>query len=346
MDDRSDQFETHRAHLVGLAYRMLGSVAEAEDAVQDAYLRWHGADRGNVNNPRAFLSKVVTRLCLDRMKSARQRREVYVGPWLPEPLVQDADFVSNPVEHVADDISFALMLALERLSPLERAAFILHDIFELEFDEIATALYRSEATCRQLVRRARAHVAAERPRFTVTPAEGANIAEAFFKASRSGDTAALRDLLADTVLLHTDGGGRKPAALNVIFGAHKVGRYFGGLFRKGKVIRFGRSASQSTGSLVLQPSNGTEHCRPLRLRSQMDVSTRSMSRAIPTSSASLRRSSRIGLWSGFRINADSGASDGQAARRAKRVLQRDVSSVGDAIHTGWGLSRAKPSCRK
>jgi RNA polymerase sigma-70 factor (ECF subfamily) len=236
MDDRSDQFETHRAHLVGLAYRMLGSVAEAEDAVQDAYLRWHGADRGNVNNPRAFLSKVVTRLCLDRMKSARQRREVYVGPWLPEPLVQDADFVSNPVEHVADDISFALMLALERLSPLERAAFILHDIFDLEFDEIATALYRSEATCRQLVRRARAHVAAERPRFTVTPAEGANIAEAFFKASRSGDTAALRDLLADTVLLHTDGGGRKPAALNVIFGAHKVGRYFGGLFRKGKVM--------------------------------------------------------------------------------------------------------------
>jgi RNA polymerase sigma-70 factor (ECF subfamily) len=183
MDDRSDPFETHRAHLVGLAYRMLGSVAEAEDAVQDAYLRWHGADRGNVTNPRAFLSKVVTRLCLDRMKSARQRREIYVGPWLPEPLVQDTDFVSNPVEHVTDDISFALMLALERLSPLERAAFILHDIFELAFDEIATALHRREATCRQLVRRARSHVAAERPRFTVNPAEGANIAEAFFKAS-------------------------------------------------------------------------------------------------------------------------------------------------------------------
>jgi RNA polymerase sigma-70 factor (ECF subfamily) len=144
--------------------------------------------------------------------------------------------VSNPVEHVADDVSFALMLALERLSPLERAAFLLHDIFELEFDEIATALHRREATCRQLVRRARSHVAAERPRFTVNPAEGANIAEAFFKASRSGDTAALRDLLADTVLLHTDGGGRKPAALNVIFGAGKVGRYFGGLFRKGKVV--------------------------------------------------------------------------------------------------------------
>ncbi|MFP4537263.1 MAG: sigma-70 family RNA polymerase sigma factor [Dichotomicrobium sp.] len=234
MDDPSDQFEEHRAHLESLGYRMLGSVAEAEDVVQDAYLRWHGVDRAAIDNPRAFLSKIVTRLCLDRMKSAQSRREIYVGPWLPEPLVTDAGFLSDPSETVADDVSFALMLALERLSPLERAAFILRDVFDIEFDEIATALDRSAATCRQLVSRARYHIKAARPRFAVAPEDGARIAEAFFDAAHSGDPAALRDMLAEAASLHTDGGGRKPAALNVIAGADKVGRYFAGLFRKGK----------------------------------------------------------------------------------------------------------------
>lgn len=220
------EFERHRAHLTALAYRMLGSVAEAEDAVQDAFLRWHRTDRTGVAEPRAFLARVVTRLCLDRLKAARHRRETYVGPWLPEPLVEDPALAVPPPEDLARDVSVALMLALERLSPLERAAFLLHDGFDLGFDEIAAALGRSEAACRQLASRARANVQAARPRFAVDAA--------FFAASRSSDAAALRDLLAAEATLHTDRGGRKRAALNVIARAGRIARFFAGLARKGR----------------------------------------------------------------------------------------------------------------
>ena len=147
--DEVADFEPHRAFLAGLAYRMLGSVAEAEDVVQDAFLRWRDADRTAVAEPRAYLARVVSRLCLDRMKSASHRREQYVGMWLPEPVV------AEPAQSLADDLSVALLLALERLSPLERAAFLLHDVFDMDYAAVAAAIEHSEAACRQLAARAR-----------------------------------------------------------------------------------------------------------------------------------------------------------------------------------------------
>jgi len=218
--------------LFGIAYRMLGSVAEAEDIVQDAYLRWHATEIATIRDPSAFVSTVVTRLCLDQLKSARTRRETYVGPWLPEPILEGLP--ADAAEEASDphDVSVALILALERLSPLERAAFLLHDIFGLSFDEVATALDREVVACRQLAARARKNVRAARPRFAVAPDDGMRIADAFFEASRSGDHAALRSLLAEDVVSYTDGGGRKPAAINPIRGVDKVTAFFAGLARK------------------------------------------------------------------------------------------------------------------
>lgn len=233
--DPTQGFETHRAYLTRLAYRMLGSVTEAEDAVQDSFLRWQRKERLNVDDPRAFLSRIVTRLCLDRLRQLRSQREIYVGEWLPEPLVEDTTELglAMPAEHTDHEVSVALMMALERLSPLERAAFILHDIFEMEFAEVASAIGRSEAACRQLASRARNHVIGAKPRFKVDHKEGARLADAFFDASRSGDATGLQALLVDSAMLHSDGGGRKPAAFRVIKGADKIGRFYTGLARKG-----------------------------------------------------------------------------------------------------------------
>jgi RNA polymerase sigma-70 factor, ECF subfamily len=161
LDRDAAEFEAHRRALTGLAYRMLGSRAEAEDVVQDAYLRWHAADHAPIEDPRRYLGTVVTRLCLDRLKSARVRHEEYVGPWLPEPVV-DEIFDDTAAGELAHDVSVALMLLLERLSPLERASFLLHDVFGLDFTEVARAIGRGEAACRQLAARARAHVEAGR----------------------------------------------------------------------------------------------------------------------------------------------------------------------------------------
>jgi RNA polymerase sigma-70 factor (ECF subfamily) len=224
-------FETHRHALIGLAYRMLGSRAEAEDVVQDAYLRWHGADRTSIEEPRRYLGTVVTRLCLDRMKSARSRREIYVGQWLPEPVV-DESFEDGIAGDVAHDISIALMLLLERLSPLERASFLLHDVFGLDFAEVARTLGRNEAACRQLAARARDHIEAGRPRFSASPEEGRRLAEAFQAAAASADPRALARLLAEDAVLYTDGGGKRAAALNPIRGADKIVRFFEGVARK------------------------------------------------------------------------------------------------------------------
>jgi RNA polymerase sigma factor (sigma-70 family) len=205
-----------RPALIRLAYRMLGSLADAEDVVQDAYARWLAADRGAVREPGAFLRIVVTRLCLNQLKSARRRRETYLGPWLPEPIF-DPD---EPDE--LDDITLPLMIALERLSPLERAAFLLHDVFGMAFSDLAEALGREEAACRKLTSRARAHLRETRPRFTVAREDGLRIAAAFFAASRSGDMDALRALLADEVVAMADGGGKVPASLEPLVGQHVV----------------------------------------------------------------------------------------------------------------------------
>lgn len=225
-DDAAATFAPLRPRLTRIAYRMLGSVAEAEDVVQDAYLRWHGADRSAVADPRAFLSKTVTRLCLDHLKSARVKRETYIGPWVPEPMIETIE------QDEADDITLTLMMALERLSPLERAAFLLHDVFGQDFGEVAQAIDRDAAACRQLASRAREHVRAAKPRFPVSPSQGADIAKAFFDASRSGEVAPLQALLAKDVILYSDGGGKRLAALNPIYGDTNVARFVAGVMRK------------------------------------------------------------------------------------------------------------------
>jgi RNA polymerase sigma-70 factor (ECF subfamily) len=228
-------FETHRRALTGLAYRMLGSRAEAEDIVQDAYLRWHAADRSAIEEPRRYLGTVVTRLCLDRMKSAQTRREVYVGQWLPEPLVDEVLDGEGP-DDLAHDISVALMLLLERLSPLERASFLLHDVFGVDFAEVARALGRGESACRQLAARARAHIEAGRPRFPASREEGHRLAAAFQTAIATGHTQALARILAEDAVLYSDGGGKRAAALNPIRGADRIMRFFAGIARKNPAL--------------------------------------------------------------------------------------------------------------
>ncbi|WP_257556079.1 sigma-70 family RNA polymerase sigma factor [Sphingobium sp. CFD-2] len=206
----AESFDPLRPRLIRVAYRMLGSVADAEDVVQEAFIRWMGADRGAVREPEAFLRRTVTRLCLDQLKSARRNRETYIGPWLPDPVVDDAG--------EEEDVTLPLMLALERLSPLERAAFLLHDVFGVGFEEIAATVERDPAACRQLAARARAHVREARPRYRVERQHGLEIAGAFFAASRSGDMAALGAMLARDVSLHSDGGGKRPAAIVPVLG--------------------------------------------------------------------------------------------------------------------------------
>jgi RNA polymerase sigma-70 factor (ECF subfamily) len=216
--DPAAVFDPLRPKLARIAYRMLGSVADAEDVVQDAFLRWMATDRSAVRQPESFLRRTVTRLCLDQLKSARRRREVYPGEWLPEPVVESG-------EDEADDVTLPLMMALERLSPLERAAFILHDVFGVAFEEVATTIGRDPAATRQLAARARSHVRADRPRFDLPKERGIEIAEAFFTASRSGDMTALAGLLAADVSMHTDGGGKKPATMKPMLGLDEVMKF-------------------------------------------------------------------------------------------------------------------------
>jgi RNA polymerase sigma-70 factor, ECF subfamily len=226
-EDAAASFDPLRPKLMCVAYRMLGSVADAEDVLQDAFIRWMGVDRSEVREPEAFLRRTVTRLCLDQLKSARRQRETYVGPWLPDPVLE---------EEGEADVTLPLMLALERLSPLERAAFLLHDVFGLEFEEVAATIKRDAAACRQLAARARTHVREARPRFQVEKQRGLELAQAFFTASRSGDMKALGAMLAADVSVHADGGGKRPAAAQPIFGfdaVMKVHEFLADLFRKG-----------------------------------------------------------------------------------------------------------------
>jgi RNA polymerase sigma-70 factor, ECF subfamily len=231
--DAAASFDPLRPKLTRVAYRMLGSVADAEDILQEAFIRWMRADRSEVREPEAFLRRMVTRLCLDQLKSARSRRETYIGPWLPEPLVEEA---------AEEDVTLPLMLALERLSPLERAAFLLHDVFGLEFEEVSASIGRDPAACRQLAARARVHVRETRPRFAVDKQHGLELAEAFFTASRNGDMNALATMLAADVSIHSDGGGKRPAAMRPIVGYEavmKVHQFLADLFRekRSKLVR-------------------------------------------------------------------------------------------------------------
>ena len=253
--DADALFEQQRGRLLGLAYRMLGTRSDAEDVVQDAWLRWSAADTSGVTNVEAYVVRTVTRLCIDRLRSARARREVYVGPWLPEPVL-DADRLSaQSAAELADDLSFALLVALERLTAPERAAFLLHDVFDTPYGEIGATLERSEAACRKLVSRARRALRANREAEPdVSKSEHRRLLEGFVEAAATGDVDAFRALLADDVVAYTDGGGRVAAALNPIFGADKVTRFILSLARK----RLERGAQVRTEMVTLNGLPGLE----------------------------------------------------------------------------------------
>ena len=227
----TDTFETARPRLQRLAYRMLGEIAEAQDAVQDAWLRWRGVDHGAVTDPTGWLVTATPRLCLDRLRAQKARREAYRGPWLPSPLIED--LADDPVER-AEEVSVAFLLALQRLSPLERAVFLLHDVFDQDFDKVAETLGRSEAACRQLASRARAHVREAQPRFEPPPEEKtARLIAAFLDAARSNDLATLSGLLAEDAVLISDGGGKRAAALRPMVGREDILQLIVGLVSRG-----------------------------------------------------------------------------------------------------------------
>ncbi|QXJ24562.1 RNA polymerase sigma-70 factor [Actinomadura graeca] len=223
MDETAVAFEEYRNLLFAVAYRMLGTAADAEDTVQDAWLRWSAADRSDVAEPRSYLVRITTNLALDRLRSARAQRESYVGPWLPEPMLTSPDVAEGA--EMSESVSMAMLVVLETLSPLERAVFVLKEVFGYPYAEIARALDRSEPSVRQLGTRARKHVEARRPRFEARGAERRAATERFFDAVMGGDINRLMEVLAPDVTLWTDGGGKVRAARRVIHGADKVGRW-------------------------------------------------------------------------------------------------------------------------
>lgn len=229
MNQIMDEFERHRTLLFSIAYRMLGSVHDAEDILQDAYLRYQSVNMETIESSKALLTTIVTRLCLNLLASARIQRETYLGPWLPEPLITE----DNPVMSSAatsndeyDSISMAFMVLLENLTPLERAVFILREVFDYEYHEIATILERSEPACRKLFSRARTYISANRSRFKATPKEHRRMLESFTEATRSGDLDGLIDLLAEEVVFWADGGGKvRGAATQPVYGAEAVAQF-------------------------------------------------------------------------------------------------------------------------
>jgi RNA polymerase sigma-70 factor, ECF subfamily len=218
------EFHRYRPLLFSIAYRMLGAVADAEDMVQETFIRWQQASGEEVRSPKAFLVTIISRLCINHLESARVRREEYVGEWLPEPVATDP--ANDPLEILRADesLSIAFLTVLERLNPVERAVFLLHEVFEYEYAEIAAALERSEANCRQILKRAREHIHEARPRLKVQNREHDELLGKFLQATRSGDLEGLMSLLSTDVVLHTDGGGKGPALPNRLKGADKVAR--------------------------------------------------------------------------------------------------------------------------
>ncbi len=230
-----ESFETYRYLLFSIAYRMLGSVMEAEDMVQEAYLRYQATPRETIRAPKAFLCTIVTRLCLDHLKSARVQRETYVGPWLPEPVLTGTDdmVTQSPAAEVNihESISMAFLVLLESLTPVERAVFLLREVFDYEYHEIARMVEREEATCRQLFSRAKKHIAANRPRFEPTPEQHQAILSQFMQVVEAGDLTGIMNLLAEDVAWWSDGGGKVKSAIRPIKGRDPVHRFIGGLIR-------------------------------------------------------------------------------------------------------------------
>ncbi|MEU0752028.1 MULTISPECIES: RNA polymerase sigma-70 factor [Streptomyces] len=258
-DTATELFEEHRPVLMGVAYRMLGRVADAEDVVQDAWLRWSGGDRTAVREPRGFLVRITTRLAVDRLRQIKARGETYVGPWLPEPYATDfGDTVTDTAERavLADSVSLAVLVVLETLSPLERAVFVLREAFGYPYADIAAMLDRGEAAVRQLAARARRHVDERRPRYDVDPARRRDLTERFLDAAAGGDLAGLMELLAPDVRLVGDSGGKARAPLRVLDGADHVGRFFVGVAGKGLPDASVRMVELNGGPALLVLSGG------------------------------------------------------------------------------------------
>jgi RNA polymerase sigma-70 factor (ECF subfamily) len=231
-DLRLNDFERHRRVLFALAYRMLGSVMDADDIVQEAFLRWQQAPADQVQAPKGYLQRIVTRLCIDHLRSARVRREMYVGPWLPEPLIQSGDADPAAAADLTDSLSLGFLRLLERLTAIERAVFLLHDVFGYTYEEIAPVVGKSAVHCRQLGRRAREWLVAERPRFPATPAQVEQVTRQFIRACSEGDMQGLLALFAADITLWPDGGGKPGAMRNPIVGADRVRRFLLGVRRK------------------------------------------------------------------------------------------------------------------
>lgn len=230
--DKALIFEQHRRTLEGIAYRMLGTLAEAHDVVQDTYLKWAEVDAATLQSPRAWLITVCSRKALNLLQSARRQRESYVGAWLPEPLHEQDSFDLAAKLELDESVSVALLLALETLSPTERAAWLLHDVFDLEFDEVAAILGVASANCRQLASRARKRVREGRRRFQATPEEHRGLLQAFFDAAQQGSLERLIALLASNVELYADGGGKAEALADMLCGAAEVGAFFIEVFKR------------------------------------------------------------------------------------------------------------------
>ncbi|MFD6279333.1 RNA polymerase sigma-70 factor [Streptomyces sp. NPDC060209] len=223
-DDDQQLFQQYRSLLFSVGYRILGTAADAEDAVQDAWIKWSAADRSQVADPKAYLVRIVSNLAMDRLRSTRHKREVYVGPWLPEPILTGGDAAETALD--AESVSMAMLVVLETLSPLERAVFVLKEVFDFSHAEIAQAVERSEAAVRQAAHRAREHVASRRPRFTADRTQQRDATERFFTAATGGDMNSLMELLSPDVTLWTDGGGKVRQALRPVVGASTVAAWF------------------------------------------------------------------------------------------------------------------------
>jgi RNA polymerase sigma-70 factor (ECF subfamily) len=253
--DREAQFLELRPLLFRLAYRMTGTRADAEDTVQEAFLRWQNAPEEEIRSPKSYLTTVVARLALDSLKAARHKREVYVGPWLPEPIVEP--WGAQAVE-MAESLSLAFLRVLESLSPVERIAFLLREIFEAPYAEVASTLETTEANCRQIVARARKHLQDHRPRFSVDRDRHRGVLQKFLVATASGDASQLLNMLREDALLYSDGGGKTQAALNPIFGRDRVASFFAGIVKKGATAALRPAFAQVNGEPGLLLYNGAQ----------------------------------------------------------------------------------------
>ena len=228
----TDTFNNYRNYLFAIAYRMLGSAMDAEDMVQETFLRWQNRSEAEIESPKSYLAAIITRLCIDQLRSAQVQRETYVGSWLPEPILMESTQNSEGMVAMSESISMAFMLLLESLSPTERAVYLLREIFDYEYREIAQIVDKSEANCRQIVRRAKQHIKNGRPRFQTTPAEQQHLLLEFTQACLNGDLTGLMAVLADDVVEYSDGGGKVSAATRPIHGADRVARFTLGILKK------------------------------------------------------------------------------------------------------------------